>query len=61
MNVEHKPLTAAKADEFISSTDNAQHEDLYQVRDKNDKKLDISDLFSHFTANIIKEDAPFVR
>jgi len=61
MNVEHKPLTAAKADEFISPTDNAQHEDLYQVRDKNDKKLDISDLFSHFTANIIKEDAPFVR
>ena len=33
----------------------------YKNKDKNENELAASDLFSHFTADIIKEDVIFTR
>ena len=33
----------------------------FPIRDSRNKKLDITELFTHFTASIIKEDVTFIR
>ena len=61
MNTEIKRVTPNKLEVFTPLTENPKYEQLYPVRDKDNKKLDGSDLFAHFTANIIREDLLFVR
>lgn len=61
MNTEVKRVTTTKLEVFTPVTENLKYEQAYPVRDKDNKKLDGSDLFAHFTANIIKEDLLFVR
>ena len=59
MNTEVKEK--AKLEVFTPVAENVHYEEMYPVRDQDNKKLEASDLFAHFTANIIKEDTPFVR
>ncbi|HTL08968.1 MAG TPA: hypothetical protein VL307_11940 [Chitinophagaceae bacterium] len=60
MAAEKKPMATTNFEQFTQLAD-MQAESMYPVRDKNDYKLEASDLFLHFTANIIKEDVQFIR
>ena len=61
MTTDIKRTTTTKLEVFTPVAENLKYEQLYPVRDKDNKKLDGSDLFAHFTANIIREDLLFVR
>ncbi|MEO6314740.1 MAG: hypothetical protein ABIU63_13600 [Chitinophagaceae bacterium] len=61
MSQDKKQLTATNFEEFTPFSQEAGPDSLYPVRDANNHKLDASDLFAQFTANIIKEDVPFIR
>ena len=60
MAAENKPMATHKFEQFNQLAD-LQAESMYPVRDEHDYKLEASDLFLHFTANIIKEDVQFIR
>lgn len=51
---------SASSTEFISFIETSP-ENKYPVRDGENKKLEAHDLFTLFTANIIKEDVTFTR
>jgi len=53
-------MSASLSNVFTSFTEKCP-ENKYPVRDENNKKLEASDLFSLFTADIIREDVTFTR
>ncbi len=53
-------LNASLSTIFKSFTEKSP-ENKYPVRDQDNKKLEAYDLFSLFTANIIKEQVTFIR
>ncbi len=61
MAQDKKRLTATNFEEFTPINQDVVEDSLYPVRDADNKKLDASDLFSQLTANIIREDVPFIR
>ncbi|MEO5684900.1 MAG: hypothetical protein ABIQ88_19815 [Chitinophagaceae bacterium] len=61
MSAENKPVSPVQSKVYTPLTADSNLDQKYSVRDGQDKKIDIADLFSHFTANIIKEDTTFTR
>ncbi|MEP6726102.1 MAG: hypothetical protein ABJC98_09820 [Bacteroidota bacterium] len=59
MSTEKKSDTVSVQPTFTSLP--AETDNLYATRDANNTKLDVADLFTHFTASIIKEDKLFTR
>lgn len=61
MNPEERILTAVAEEEFTSFVGYPDAEALFPTRDKENNKLDVTDLFTYFTASIIQQDVPFTR
>lgn len=59
MATQEAKITASST-EFVSFKETSP-ENKYPVRDKENKKLEAHELFTLFTANIIKEDVTFTR
>ena len=60
MSTEKKALTAPIINELTPLAENVQ-EDIFPTRDTQNKKIEVTELFSHFTASIIQEDKTFIR
>ena len=60
MAPDKKELTASGMQEFTSFRQ-VDEDNQHPTRDSDNKKLDAADLFTQFTANIIKEDVAFTR
>ena len=61
MPTEKNPSTEPVTRKFTSLSAEDTVELNFQVRDINNKKVDVTELFTQFTANIIREDKLFTR
>jgi hypothetical protein len=61
MAIEKKPLTDNSKDDFAPLPEHADPDNKYPTRGLDNQKIEVADLFTHFTASIIKEDVLFIR
>ena len=54
------PVTSQNA-ELVSFAQAKHAEEIFPTRDKNNNKIEVTDLFTYFTASIIRENTTFTR
>jgi hypothetical protein len=61
MLTEKKPLTAAESADYTPLSQRTEPDTNFPTRNLDNKRIEISDLFTHFTASIMQQDTLFTR